>query len=125
MESGLDGLFERARSFISAYAFRLPGELIDRLTQRTDDLTRRSAAAVTTRLNTVGARVDRLASELRLADPSHIMARGFAAVSLIPSLSPVRSVGSVSGGSAVRVTVTDGSFDCEVQSVAEKPGRTS
>ena len=108
-----------------AYAFRLPGELVDRLTQRTDELTRRMFVAVTARLNTAGTRVERLASELRLADPSHIMARGFAAVSLLPTLKPVRSVGDVSGGSDVRVTVVDGSFDCEVQSVAGKPGRTS
>ena len=125
VESGLDGLLERARMFVSAYAFRLPGELIDRLAQRTDELTRRAAAALTARLSSAAAGVDRLASELRLADPAHIMARGFAAVSVIPSMAPVRSVDNVSGGSAVRVTVADGSFDCEVQSVAEKPGRTS
>ncbi len=82
-------------------------------------------AAVMARQNAAATRVERLRSELRLADPSHIMARGFAAVSLVPSLTPVRSIGDVSDGSEVRVTVADGSFDCEVQSVAGKPGRTS
>ena len=124
-EAGVGELLLRIRTCVKAYAFRLPGELVDRLTQRTDEHTRRLFAAVTVRLYAAGTRVERLASELRLADPSHIMARGFAAVSLIPSLSPVRSVGDVSDGSGVRVTVADGSFDCEVQSVAGKPGRTS
>jgi len=125
VEGGLDRLARRARTCAGAYAFRLPGELVDRLTQRTDDLTRRLFAAVTARQSEAGARVERLMSELRLADPSHIMARGFAAVSLVPTLRPVRSVGDVSDGSEVRVTIADGSFDCEVQSVAGKPGRTS
>jgi exonuclease VII large subunit len=121
----MDELLRRTTTCARAYAFRLPGELVDRLTQRTDELTRRVSVAVTTRLSAAVVGVERLMSELRLADPAHIMARGFAAVSLIPSLSPVRSVDNVSGGSAVRVTVADGSFDCEVRSVAEKPGRTS
>lgn len=125
IEGVLDERLRRTRTCVRAYAFRLPGELVDRLTQRTDELTRRMSAAVTTRLNAAAVGVDRLVSELRLANPAHVMARGFAAVSLIPSLSPVRSVDNVSGGSGVRVTVADGSFDCEVQSVAEKPGRTS
>ncbi len=125
IEVFLAELVDRTRACVKAYAFRLPGELVDRLAQRTDEHTRRLFAAATVRLDTAGTRVERLASELRLADPSHIMARGFAAVSLIPSLTPVRSVGDVSGGSGVRVTVADGSFDCEVQSVAGKPGRTS
>jgi exodeoxyribonuclease VII large subunit len=121
----LSELASRTRTYAAAYAFRLPGELVDRLTQRTDDMTRRLHNAVTGHLSTASAGLDRLKSELRLADPSHIMARGFAAVSLIPSLDPVRSVSDVSGGSDVRVTVTDGSFDCSVTNVARKPGRTS
>ena len=125
VENGLDKLAGRIRTCARAYAFRLPGELVDRLTQRTDELTRRLFAAVTARQNTAATRVARLTSELRLADPSHIMARGFAAVSLLPTLRPVRSVGDVSDGAEVRVTVADGSFDCEVQGVAMKPGRTS
>jgi len=125
IDAALGERVSRTTNCIGAYAFRLPGELIDRLTQRTDELSRRLSVAVTARLSTVAAGVDRLASELRLADPTHIMARGYAAVSTIPSLAPVRSVGDVSGGSGVRVTVTDGSFDCEVQSVAVKPGRKS
>jgi exodeoxyribonuclease VII large subunit len=124
-ESGLDDLIERTRGFVTAYAFRLPGELVDRLTQRTDDLTRRLSAAATARLATAGAAVERLTSELRLTDPSHIMARGYAAVSLLPSLGPVRSVGDVAAGSEIRVTVADGSFDSEVLRVAAKPGRKS
>jgi exodeoxyribonuclease VII large subunit len=125
VESGLDDLLERARSHVAAYAFRLPGELVDRLTQRTDDMTRRLSAAVSANLAAAGAAVDRLTSELRLTDPSHIMARGYAAVSLLPSLGPVRSVSDVAAGSEVRVTVADGSFDTEVVRVAANPGRKS
>jgi exonuclease VII large subunit len=53
------------------------------------------------------------------------MARGYAAVSLLPSLGPVRSVSDVAAGSEVRVTVADGSFDTEVVRVAANPGRKS
>jgi len=121
----LDERARRLRNLVTAYAFRLPGEMIDRHAQRTDDMSRRLVAAVSQRLEAARARVDRLSSELRLTDPSHIMARGFAAVSLLPGLGPVRGVGDVSVGAGVRVTVADGSFDTEVTDVAVKPGRKS
>ena len=128
-ERGVVGVLDersgRLRALVGAYGFRLPGEMIDRYAQRTDDLTRRLVAAVSLRLADARTRVDRLSSELRLADPGHIMARGFAAVSLLPGLGPVRGVGDVSVGAGVRVTVADGSFDCDVKSVAVKPGRES
>lgn len=125
VQAGVNRRLERVRSLASAYVFRLPGELVERLAQRTDELTRRLAASVTSRLATATARVERLGSELRLADPGHIMARGFAAVSLLPAMTPVRSVDDVDEHAGVRVTVSDGSFDCEVRGVSRKQGRTS
>ncbi len=110
---------ERARR---AYAFRLPRELVEKLTQRTDDLARRVATTLRVRLATETARLDRFASELELANPSHILARGFAAVSALPDLTPVRSVADVADGVGVRVTLTDGSFDGTVTGVARGPG---
>ncbi len=125
IDSSLTGFGSRADAFLKAYAFRLPGELVDRLAQRTDDLSRRLVSAVTARVAVARAGLERVNSELRLADPGHVMARGFAAVRLLPELQPVRSSAQVEVGVGVRVTVADGSFDCEVRSVTSKPGRES
>lgn len=122
IESRLSSLERSVRACVSAYAFRLPEATVDRLAQRTDELSRRLSAAVAARLSAVRSGLDRLRSELRLADPANVMARGFAAVSALPDLVPVRSASDVSEGSGVRVTVADGSFDCEVVSVAAKSG---
>jgi exodeoxyribonuclease VII large subunit len=122
VDQRLSTLTDRARSCARAYAFRLPADMIDRLMQSTDELVRRLGTSATARTIEARARLDRALAELRLADPGHIMTRGFAAVALLPALSPIRSVSDVSGGSAVRVTVADGSFDCEVQKVSGKAG---
>jgi exodeoxyribonuclease VII large subunit len=122
IESQVSSLLERARSLTAAYAFRLPGELIERLMQRTDELVRRLTSATQARTAAAASGLERLMSELRLADPRNIMARGFAAVSLLPELSPVRSVRDVSEGAAVRVTMVDGHFEGEVQQVSDPPG---
>jgi exodeoxyribonuclease VII large subunit len=118
VEYRLGSLMDRVRSCARAYAFRLPVEMTERLMQRTDELVRRIGVAVGLKTAEAQALLDRLVSELRLADPAHIMARGFAAVSLLPELLPVRSVRDIAGGDAVRVTVTDGAFDCEVREVS-------
>lgn len=124
-ESRLGRLFERLERYRSAYVFRLPRGLVERLAERVDELTRRLAVSAGGRLAAARSSVERVVSELRLADPSHILARGFAAVAALPELSPVRSVGDVSAGSEVRVTVADGAFDARVASVSKKSGRRS
>ncbi|MBN2564290.1 MAG: exodeoxyribonuclease VII large subunit [Candidatus Eisenbacteria bacterium] len=121
-EQELADLGDRVRSFARAYVFRLPGETVERLMQRTDELARRLAVSAASGASTARARLERALSELRLADPRNIMAKGFAAVSLLPALSPVRSVEDVAGGAAVRVTVSDGFFDCDVLEVTAKSG---
>lgn len=125
VESRVDSRIDRVRSLLRAYAFRLPGELTERLMQRTDELVRRLTSATEARAVAARSRLERLMSELRLADPMNIMARGFAAVSLLPGLSPVRSVEDVSEGATVRVTLADGHFEGEVGEVveSEKCGR--
>lgn len=122
IEARLSSLERSVRACTGAYAFRLPEAAVDRLAQRTDELARRLAAGAAARLHAARSGLDRLRSELRLADPANIMARGFAAVSALPDLVPVRSASDVSEGAGVRVTVADGSFDCEVVSVAPKSG---
>jgi exodeoxyribonuclease VII large subunit len=120
VESRVDSQIDRVRSLVRAYAFRLPGELIERLMQRTDELARRLTAATEARTVAARARLERVMSELRLADPRNIMARGFAAVSLLPAVSPVRSVRDVSEGARVRVTLVDGHFEGEVGRVFDR-----
>jgi len=116
-------LQDRLTAYRYAYGLRAPRDLVERLAVRLDELTGRLAAAVTSRLSSARAELARAKAELRLVDPSHILARGFATVSLLPELVTVRSVAQVEAGSEVRVRVSDGAFDCTVRSVREAAGR--
>jgi len=118
MRSNLRRHTDRLTRSSGAYAFRRPRELAENLAQRVDDLSRRVTGTVKVRLSTETARLERFASELELANPSHILARGFAAVSSLPGLTPVRSLGDVAEGGGIRVTLTDGSFDGTVTSIS-------
>jgi exodeoxyribonuclease VII large subunit len=125
MTSTLWGLSESVERYRSAYVFRVPTALVERLAERVDELAHRAALAARGTLATARQAVERAASELRLADPSHILARGFASVTLLPRLSPVRTVADVGVDSEIRVTLADGAFDARVSSVARKRGRRS
>ena len=109
---------ERLTAARSAYGFRAPSRLVDRFAERVDELAWRLTTLTGGRLESLGARLAKASAELRLADPSGVLARGFAAVGLLPGLAPVRSVHDVNVGSGVRVRVADGAFDCRVESVA-------
>ncbi len=123
VKSVTDRLSERVRILETAYGFRLPRALVERLSQSVDDLVRRSGVAAGVCLERATGVLERLRTGLRLSDPAGIMARGYAAVGVLPSLKPVRSVDDVSVGAGVRVTVADGCFDGTVGEVARKPGR--
>jgi exodeoxyribonuclease VII large subunit len=123
--SRIQALRDRVERYRSAYVFRLPRSLVEGLAERVDGLGHRAALAATGRVGAARQLLERLSSELRLADPSHILARGFAAVATLPALSPVRSVADVGVGSEIRVTLADGALDARVASVAEKAGRRS
>ncbi len=118
-----DRLSDRLRVLRTAYGFRLPAAFVERLSQTVDDLERRLGAAAGVCLERATGELERLRTGLRLSDPAHIMARGYAAVGVLPSLKPVRSVDDVSVGSGVRVTVADGWFDGTVGEVTRKRGR--
>jgi exodeoxyribonuclease VII large subunit len=115
----------RVERYRSAYAFRLPRTLVEGLAERVDELARRVTLTASGRIASARQGLERAAAELRLADPAHILARGFAAVATLPELSPVRSVGDVGVGSEIRVTLADGALDARVASVARKRGRRS
>jgi exodeoxyribonuclease VII large subunit len=104
----------------SAYGLRVPTQLVDRFSERVDELSWRLAALVRGRIDTVSTRLAHACAELRLADPTSILARGFASVGLLPGMATVRSVKDVSEGREVRVTVADGAFDCRVESVVRQ-----
>jgi len=120
----LDALRERVASLSAAYGFRLPRALVERFAERVDELATRLGLAERRRLESVRAGIDRVASELRLADPTRVMARGFAHVAVLPERAAVRSVADVSPGDAVRVTVADGAFDGRVESIHRKDGES-
>lgn len=116
-------LAERIATCREAYAFRLPREMVERLAQRVDEIERRLATLTTVKVDAARGRLERFAAELKAFDPREVLSRGFAAVGLLPGLTTVTSVSDVSRGSEVRVTVSDGSFDCAVTSVSEPSGR--
>ncbi len=118
--AGLAGRVERLRA---AYAFRLPREAIERSAQRVDEAARRADVAVARLLAARRADVARCDTALRLSDPRGIMARGYAAVSVMPDARPLRSVDDVEPGAEVRVTVADGRFDCGVLRKDRADGR--
>jgi exodeoxyribonuclease VII large subunit len=118
-------LSDRVERYRSAYVFRLPRTLVEGLAERVDELARRASLAASGRLSSARQRLGRAAAELRLADPSHVLARGFAAVAVLPGLSPVRTIREVDVGSEIRVTLADGALDARVASVTRKRGRRS
>ncbi len=122
-ESTMARLSERLRLLETAYGFRLPTALVERLSQSVDDLARRVQAAQAVYLERATGRLDHLMTGLRLSDPTRIMARGYAAVGVLPSLEPVRSVDDVQTGAGVRVTLADGCFDGTVGEVTRRRGR--
>lgn len=120
---GMTARWDRVRSTLSAYGMRAPARLVERFSERVDELSGRLASRARDRVALAGQRLGQALAELRLADPTNILGRGFAAVALLPALSPVRSVRDVGAGASVRVTVRDGAFDCLVESVEGGAGR--
>jgi len=120
---GMTARWDRVRSALSAYGMRAPARLVERFSERVDELSGRLASRTRDRVALAGQRLGQALAELRLADPTNILGRGFAAVALLPALSPVRSVRDVGAGASVRVTVRDGAFDCLVESVEGGAGR--
>ncbi|MCD4691027.1 hypothetical protein K8S17_06140, partial [bacterium] len=106
-----------------AYAFRLPRDMIERSAQRVDEFSRRAERVALTVLTARRAELERCTTALRLSDPRSIMARGYAAISLLPGLEPLRSVQDVEAGGEVRVSLVDGRLDCTVTSTAGADGR--
>jgi exodeoxyribonuclease VII large subunit len=125
MASFLRALSDRVERCRTAYAFRLPRALVEGLAERVDELARRMGLAASARVASARRELERAVSEFRLADPSHVLARGFAAVAVLPGLSPVRTVADVAVGNEIRVTLVDGALDARVASVAKKRGRRS
>ena len=52
-------------------------------------------------------------------------ARGYAAVSVLPKATPLRSVDDVAPGEELRVSVVDGGLDCEILRISRSHGRKS
>ncbi len=125
MRSRLSGLEEHVTRLHAAYAFKLPREIIERSAQRVDELSRRAGSSVAQLVAAARAEVARYETALRLSDPHGIMARGYAAVSVLPKATPLRSIDDVEPGVAVRVSVADGRLDCEVKKIAGTHGRNS
>jgi exodeoxyribonuclease VII large subunit len=86
--------------------------------QRVDDQLRRAHLAAAGRLR---AQRERLAGQgLRLAalDPTRVLARGYAIVTVAPAGALVRSAHQVQAGDDVRIRVADGAFDAVVGGAA-------
>lgn len=122
VSAAVEARAERVESLGRAYAFRLPNEIVRRLAQRVDELGARVERSVSAAVREAAVRLDRCGAALRMADPAHILARGFAAVRLLPAGSPVRSVSDVSLGHEIEITVADGAFGAVVGGVRPKAG---
>jgi exodeoxyribonuclease VII large subunit len=85
--------------------------------QRLDELARRTAMALSHRLQLSQARLAGLEQRLDSLNPMAVLGRGFAVVSR-PDGSVVRSVDQVSSGDALDVRVSDGSFAARVDGAA-------
>jgi exodeoxyribonuclease VII large subunit len=120
--SRIDRLSMRVDACRRSYGLNRPQELVERWWQRLDEHTRRLVGEARNRLAATRTGLDHTLAELRLVDPSHILARGFAAVRVLPELTPVRSVADVRKGSEVRLIVVDGAIDAGVRSITRKAG---
>ena len=118
--SRIDRLSMQIAAWKGSYGLNRPQELVERWWQTLDGHSRRLVGEMKSRLAAASAGLDHVLAELKLVDPSHILARGFAAVRVLPGLTPVRSVSDVREGSEIRLSVVDGSIDAAVRSVAGK-----
>jgi len=118
--SRIDRLSMRITACKGSYGLNRPQELVERWWQTLDGQSRRLAGEMKNRLAAASTGLNHALAELRLVDPSHILARGFAAVRILPGLTPVRSVSDVRAGSEIRLSVVDGAIDAAVRSVTRK-----
>ncbi len=125
VRSRIRRLTDRVAAVRGAYGLRIPMDQIGRLAQRVDELGSRAGVAARGLIVVTRARLERYAAGLAVADPTKTLARGFASVVLLPAHSAVTSARHVSAGARVRVTVVDGSFDCTVDSVAQRKEKAS
>ena len=110
-ELALRGVASR-RDQVMLQATRLERGLPDWDTwrRRVDDLARRAGETLTHRWEITQMEVSGLEQRIRALEPAAILRRGFAVVERARDGGVVASVGSVSPGRELRVTVADGSF---------------
>jgi exodeoxyribonuclease VII large subunit len=116
----IDRLSMRIAACKGSYGLNRPQELVERWWQTLDGQSRRLSGEMRNSLARARTGLDHALAELKLVDPSHILARGFAAVRVLPGLTPLRSVSDVRAGSEIRLSVVDGAIDAAVGSVARK-----
>ncbi len=106
----VEGLVERMRS-------RLPDTAFQR--QRVDDVLERGKAALMGLVRYRWEQVNGLEQTLAALNPAGVLARGFAVLTDLQTNRTVISVTQVVRGDIVRATVSDGSFEAEVQDVSD------
>ncbi|MBD3367701.1 MAG: exodeoxyribonuclease VII large subunit [Candidatus Eisenbacteria bacterium] len=109
--------YGRLRAALAAYAFKRPLERVEAAEQRVDELVWRAGATARAALDRVDAELARLRAALEAGDPAGLLERGYALVARDEDGRPVRSIGEVSPGAGIRVTIVDGSLGCTVDSV--------
>lgn len=111
----IDRLRNRLETAVRAQAFHQPGQRIQRLAQRCDELTMRMDRAMDVNLRRAGDRTGALADRLRALDPLRPLSGGFALVERGAHV--VRSVEGLAPGDSVSLRFHDGRADATIDQV--------
>jgi exodeoxyribonuclease VII large subunit len=118
LDRSLSGVLEGLRWQLEGQGRRLqmasPLARIRSDRQRLDEYSRRMASGLAHRLQLQRATLEGARTRLAALNPLAIMERGFAVVTRQPDGSLVRSVKQVTGGDALEVRVSDGTFPAHV-----------
>lgn len=117
--AAFDDLLTVKRSALERLQSRLklasPRARIENARQRLDDLWHRTLIATRHDLAVNRQRIDGLHHTLRAVNPSEILGRGYAIVTLAQDGPVIYSSSQVESGDAINVQVQDGDFDAEVR----------
>lgn len=116
----LDRLRHRLEGAVRNQRFHQPGQRIQRLAQRNDELTMRMDRAMELNLRRTGDRTGALVDRLRALDPLRPLAGGFALVERGSHV--VRSASRLSPGDPVRLRFHDGHADATIGQVESTGG---
>jgi exodeoxyribonuclease VII large subunit len=122
LRHALDGLLEERRQELEGWRLRLaqcdPRAVLEQNLQQLDEQAHRLNVALQNLLSSASAALSGLAGRLEALSPLAILARGYAAVYLLPGRTLVKKASQAQPGDALEVLLGDGRLQAKVEGVS-------